>query len=159
MCPFPVLVRSNIHLLTLKDTGESFLVRLAHLYQVCGHAPRCVQVGQLPLATPPRPAGPASNRCVPMCHLLQEGEHPTLSRPITENLNAVLQLLQYSAVRACLLVGWQSAAVLVRLPLGIQLAADSPPPACAPADQRTVAVEHPDACRHAARPPALPGWR
>ena len=82
-----------------------------------------------------------------------------MSRPITENLNAVLQLLQYSAVRACLGVGWQSAAVLVRLPLGIQLAADSPPPACAPADQRTVVIGQPEACRHAARPPALPGWR
>lgn len=30
------LVYSNVHLLTLKDTGESYLVRLAHLYQVKG---------------------------------------------------------------------------------------------------------------------------
>ena len=60
---------------------------------------------------------------------MQEGEHPALSRPITENLNAVLQLLQYSAVRACLQVGGQSVAVLVRLPLVI-LAADWPPTSC-----------------------------
>ena len=30
---------------------------------------------------------------------LQEGEDPALAKPVTENLNAVLQLLQYSAVR------------------------------------------------------------
>lgn len=33
---------------------------------------------------------------VPPCP--QEGEHPSLAKPVTENLNAVLQLLQYSEV-------------------------------------------------------------
>ncbi|KAL4419672.1 hypothetical protein ABPG75_006770 [Micractinium tetrahymenae] len=55
------ILHSNVHLLTLKDTGSSYLVRLAHLYQ--------------------------------------EGEDPSLCRPITENLSAVLQLLQYQEVR------------------------------------------------------------
>lgn len=31
--------------------------------------------------------------------MLQEGEDPALAQPVTENLNAVLQLLEYSAVR------------------------------------------------------------
>lgn len=33
-CPALHIPRSNVHLLTLKDTGSSYLVRLAHLYQV-----------------------------------------------------------------------------------------------------------------------------
>lgn len=33
---------------------------------------------------------------------LQEGEDPALAKPVIENLNAVLQLLEYQAVRgAC----------------------------------------------------------
>ncbi|KAL4437798.1 hypothetical protein ABPG77_005710 [Micractinium sp. CCAP 211/92] len=58
------ILHNNVHLLTLKDTGSSYLVRLAHLYQA-----------------------------------REEDEGPGLSSPITENLNAVLQLLQYQEVR------------------------------------------------------------
>ncbi|KAL4856940.1 Alpha-mannosidase [Chlorella vulgaris] len=63
------ILHSNVHLLTLKDTGSSYLVRLAHLYQ--------------------------------------EGEDSILSRPTTENLNAVLQLLHYQEVREMSLTGNQ----------------------------------------------------
>ena len=31
------ILHSSVHLMTLQDTGSSFLVRLAHLYQVRGH--------------------------------------------------------------------------------------------------------------------------
>lgn len=36
--------------------------------------------------------------------LSQEGEDPTLSQPITENLNAILQLLQYQEVGPTIMV-------------------------------------------------------
>lgn len=63
------ILHSNVHLLTLKDTGSSYLVRLAHLYQA--------------------------------------GEDPGLSQPTTENLNAMLQLLHYQAIRELSLSGNQ----------------------------------------------------
>lgn len=70
------ILHSNVHLLTLKDTGDSYLVRLAHLYQ--------------------------------------EGEDPGLSRPITENLNAVLQLLQYREIHELSLSGNQLRSDMLR---------------------------------------------
>lgn len=70
------IMHSNVHLLTLKDTGSSYLVRLAHLYQ--------------------------------------EGEDPALAQPVTENLNAVLQLLEYSAIEELSLSGNQRRSDMLR---------------------------------------------
>ena len=116
---------SNVHLLTLKDTGSSYLVRLAHLYQVSKGAvgARVSQGGSAGGSLYPlyRHAQPTSRWSAPHavsdqllapCPICldapQKGEDPALAQPVTENLNAVLQLLQYHAVRGWG-VGWPCA--------------------------------------------------
>lgn len=57
-----------------------------------------VLAGQPLAGTPHRSSGTSAMFLLPVHASVQEGEDPALAQPVTENLNAVLQLLEYSAV-------------------------------------------------------------
>lgn len=71
------------------------------------------QACRQPRSTPQHHAACINAQLTYLFCCVQEGEDPALAQPVTENLNAVLQLLEYNAVRLGH-VGWGRAMALTK---------------------------------------------